>query len=104
MSKARAYVYSGDWVADCPRECGNVEYLFDGDKRRASFFCSYCRFISEIDWPKNAADIMGVLSLRPIPHTRNWYPQDHSVAARAAIPHGQSVGDLWEENEEHGVI
>lgn len=114
VEKARAYVYCGNWVADCPRECGNVEHLFNlanpqdpnGPRtvQKTSFFCSYCHMISEIDWPPSMNKIMEVLNRRPVPHNRNWYPQDHPVAVRHNIPHGQSVDDLWDENTEHGVV
>lgn len=112
--KAQAYVYAGDWVSDCPREgCGNVEHLFDRinpknstsprSVRRTSFFCSYCRMIAEIEWSPDEAEIMDVLSLRPVPHNRNWYPADHETAVRFRVEHGQSVQDLRNENAEHGV-
>lgn len=111
---ARAYVYSGDWVADCPRACGNVEHLYARSNPRnpASprivqlpvFSCSYCKLTdAPIDWPANMADIMAVLMLRPIPHTRNWYPQGHETAVRHRVPHGQSIDELRAENAEHGV-
>jgi hypothetical protein len=115
--RARAYVYSGDWVADCPRACGNVEHLYARSNPRnpasprvaqlPGFRCSYCKFgdtdIVPIDWPPNMADIAAVLVLRPIPHTRNWYPKDHDTAVKFNIPHGQTVDDLRAENAEHGV-
>lgn len=112
-ARARAYVYSGDWVADCPRACGNVEHLYaranprDANSPRIvqlpGFACSYCKATAPIDWPPNMADITAVLVLRPIPHTRNWYPADHDTAMQFRIPHGQSVDDLRAENAEHGV-
>lgn len=111
--RARAYVYHGDWVADCPRGCGNVEHLFDpADKRdpksprtaaRGAYQCSYCRQISSVDWPAFQDEIMAVLVRRPFPYNRNWYPSGHDVALRFGLPHGQSVADLIEENAEHGV-
>ena len=112
--KARAYVYGGDWVADCPRECNNVEHLFDLSRprdpssprtvRKTSFFCSYCKFIADIEWPDNMHEIVDVLSLRPVPHNRNWYPKDHPVAVRHRLPDGQSMEELRDENAEHGVM
>jgi hypothetical protein len=108
--RARAYVYSGDWVADCPTGDNNVEHLFrrqsPGGPRvlRADFFaCSVCGHEAFIDWPDNWLDISQVLALRPNPVTRNWYPADHPVAVKFRIPHGQSLRDLAYENEEHGV-
>lgn len=108
---ARAYVYNGMWVADCPAECGGVEPLFEAKRkggprvvRRTLFHCSYCHHAtSSIDWAPNEADIMAVLELRPIPHNRNWYPQDHPTAIRFRVEHGQSVQDLRDENAEHGI-
>lgn len=112
-SRARAWVYAGEWVADCPREgCNNTEYLYGPSRpgaartvRRASFHCSSCRMLADIDWPSDSVmdGIMAVLAKRPVPHTRNWFPQDHPVAVRARIPHGQSVEDLRAENIAHGV-
>lgn len=110
---ARAYVYSGDWVADCPRGCGNTEHLFrrtnPSDSRsprlvqEAEFHCSYCGLTAQVEWPGDMPGIMRVLMLRPVPHNRNWYPENHDVALRFKIPHGQSVRELREENAAHGV-
>lgn len=110
-ASARAYVYGGMWVADCPQDCGGTEPLFEPRRkggprtvRRTLFHCSYCKFATNrIDWPAAEEQIMAVLSLRPIPHTRNWYPSGHPVAVRFGIPDGQSVRDLQDENAEHGV-
>lgn len=114
-SFARAYVYSGDWVADCPNGCGNVEFVTDkpprlrgaigcwGD-RKDLYVCSYCGYMTNsIRWPDNADQIEAVLDRRPIPHTRNWYPAGHSTAVRLRIPDGQTVAELETENMEHGV-
>jgi hypothetical protein len=112
-ARAQAYVYAGDWVADCPRGCGGVEHLYDRANprnpasprvvQRTGFHCSYCQMTADIDWPTNLAEITTVLMLRPVPHTRNWYPADHDVAVRFRIPHGQTVDELRAENHEHGV-
>ncbi|MGW2213287.1 hypothetical protein [Streptomyces sp. NPDC001781] len=108
---ARAYVYSGDWVADCPRDdCGNTEFLHRATRRGgprdvalAFFQCSHCGAQADIVWPGDHLGILAVLSRRPVPGTRNWYPADHPVAVRFGLPHGQTVRDLQDENEEHGV-
>lgn len=116
-ARARAYVYAGDWVADCPRACGNVEHLYLRANRRdpnaprvvqaPSFYCSYCKLGNAetvpIEWPPDLADIMAVLMLRPVPHTRNWYPKDHDTALKYRVLHGQTVDELRAENAEHGV-
>jgi hypothetical protein len=117
--ETQAYVYNGDWVADCPREgCSGAEFLFDvvhagypagpGNPRtvrKAAFTCSNCLAIALIGWPDEAtmAQVMEVLALRPVPTTRNWYPKDHPGAVRFRIPHGQSVAELREENAAHGI-
>lgn len=98
--EALAYVYSGMWVADCPRGCNNTEILH----RTTEYHCTYCSFSTDhVVWPENKEQIDAVLGLRPIPHNRNWYPKDHPVAVRFRIPHGQSVADLKQENLDHGV-
>jgi hypothetical protein len=119
MADARAYVYNGDWVADCPRDgCANAEHLFglrypqrpqainnSRDVRLAAFCCSNCQQLARIDWPPDGemAEITEVLNLRPVPQNRNWYPQDHPGAVSFRIPHGLSVDDLRRENADHGV-
>lgn len=108
---ARAYVYNGEWVADCPRPgCGNVEFLYRPSRRggprdvvQSVYQCSYCGMQADITWPDNQHAILAVLARRPLPNTRNWYPTDHPVAVRFGLPHGQSIKDLEGENEEHGV-
>ena len=111
LPPAHAYVYSGEWVADCPREgCANVEYLYRAtrmggprDSKLPFFQCSYCGAQSTINWPRREHEIMSALIVRPVPNTRNWYPKDHPVAINFRLPHGQSVKELQDENEEHGV-
>lgn len=108
---ARAYVYAGDWVADCTRPgCGNVEYLYAPSApggvrhlRKPIFMCSNCGMQAVVDWPDHEMEILSVLSRRPVPQNRNWYPQDHPVAVNFRLEHGQSIRDLLDENEEHGV-
>jgi len=120
---ARAYVYAGDWVADCPRNeegtrstdyrrrvCGNVEFLYQAQTmggarvlRRPFYLCSNCGMQAMIDWPDNEHDILAALSVRPVPQNRNWYPADHPVAINFRLPHGQTVKQLRDESAEHGV-
>lgn len=108
---ARAYVYAGEWVSDCPRAgCGNVEYLYTPSVpggarhlRKPIFLCSNCGMQAVIDWPDHEMEILSVLSRRPVPQNRNWYPKDHPVAINFRLEHGQSIRDLLDENEEHGV-
>jgi hypothetical protein len=115
---ARAWVYAGEWVADCPRPpdpitkkgCGGVEFLYQPQRpngprtlRKPIFMCSNCGWQAVIDWPANEHAIMQVLARRPLPQSRNWFPADHPLAVNSRIPHGQSVQDLEDENESHGV-
>lgn len=116
---ARAYVYAGDWVADCTRPgCANAEHLFElrypgrqasavnlRERRRPMFHCSYCQQMDTIDWPSAAFQdgVREVMAARPLPHTRNWYPKDHEMAVRAGIPHGQSLDELRQENRANDV-
>lgn len=114
---ARAYVYAGEWVADCPRPgtagqqgCGNVEFLFRRSRMGGPrdvpldfYTCSHCGMQAAVSWPDNTHALLAVLSRRPVPGTRNWYPADHPVAVRFGLPHGQSVADLEAEAAEHGV-
>lgn len=111
---ARAYAYSGEWVADCPRECGSVEFLFDhavpGDlrsprlTRKTIFYCTYCSQVADIEWAEHEDLIMAELRKRPIPHTRNWYPRNHPVAVKHNIAHGQTLEELAAESRENGVF
>jgi hypothetical protein len=101
-NRARAYVNHGRWIADCTRpHCANAEKLAPW---QATFHCSNCRQVAEVEWPGNADELWAVLELRPVPQTRNWFPTGHELALRSGIPHGQSVADLEDENREYGVI
>ncbi|OLT24425.1 hypothetical protein BJF79_13870 [Actinomadura sp. CNU-125] len=109
-----AYVYSGEWIADCPSGCGNAEFVTGKHPRDrgvagtrgapyAEFVCSCCRYRCPISWPAEAGAISAVLDRRPVPHTRNWFPRGHALAVATGIPTGQSVDELLAENHDHGV-
>lgn len=117
---ARAYIYGGDWIADCTREgCASAEFLMEPIRRNAPahpignprtvrkpmFHCSYCGQTAAIDWPdpRLMAELESVLALRPLPHTRGWYPADHANAVKWGVPHGQTPDQLREENQQNGV-
>jgi hypothetical protein len=73
-------------------------------ERVAAFRCGYCGYETDsVHWPKDAELILDILDCRPIPHTRNWYPEGHITAVRSGTPDGQSVADLVKENSEHNV-
>lgn len=101
--RARAHVNHGKWIASCPYEhCANAERL---RPRQPEFFCTNCEQAPvPVEWPADADDIWTVLSLRPVPQTRNWYPFGHVDALSWGVPHGQSVADLIEENVAHGLL
>lgn len=111
LRPVHAYVYEGQWVADCPAGCGSVEFLYTQsrmngprDVRRTFFQCSYCGYASDhMVWPRREHEIIEILMRRPVPRNRNWYPKDHPVAIQFRLPHGQTPEDLRAENEEHGV-
>lgn len=115
---AMAYLYHGDWVGDCPTEgCANTEFLFQyegqsapsstvpGATRKNVLLCSYCHAVAGITWPPLEFMMLAaaVVSRRPLPHNRNWYPQGHPNATAWGLETGQTVRELQEENEAHGV-
>lgn len=97
-NKARAYCNWGRWIADCPADCGGALALEPG---QAVFHCPECHQLSETEWPKDPDGIWEALSERPVPNTRNWFPEGHTLALRAGCPHGQTVAQLNDETEEN---
>jgi hypothetical protein len=53
--------------------------------------------VAPIEWPADAEEIWAVLLQRPVPSTRNWYPDGHAEALRMRLPHGQTPADLLDE-------
>lgn len=102
--RTHAYINAGRLIADCPYGCGNAELVGDESGPTVStFLCSYCKALSGLDWPDDLGDILAVLALRPIPHTRNWAPAGHRQIRGTPHEAGQSVQDLMDENADHGV-
>lgn len=97
-ARARARVNHGRWIADCPRRyCANATRLQPG---QATFHCGGeggCQTVAPIEWPADADGIWAVLLERPVPGTRNWYPDGHTEALRMGLPHGQTVAELRDE-------
>lgn len=83
-----ARVYSGRWIVDCP-VCNNAERL---DFDTPVWSCNNCWVQHEISWPTHelASGIVRLLSMRPVPMTRNWFPHE-------------TLHDLLAENVEHGI-
>lgn len=99
--KSDVYYNYGRWVVDCPREYCNSAEKVDGGQQLER--CTNCLQDIEITWPTDWVDIASVLDLRPVPNTRNWFPPDHRLAIASGAPSGQSVQDLVEESNAHGV-
>lgn len=101
-TRARARVNHGRWIADCPRRhCANAMRL---DPRQATFHCGGeggCQMVAEVEWPADADGIWAALQERPVPGTRNWYPDGHVEALRLGLPHGQSPADLRDETRQY---
>ena len=101
---AFAYVNAGRLIADCPNLCGNAELIDETEAPRFNeFVCSYCGMRARIDRDPELSEILAVLSLRPIPHTRNWAPAGHRQVKGTPFEQGQSVLDLMNENATHGI-
>lgn len=101
-ARARARVNHGRWIADCPRRyCANAVRL---QPRQSTFHCAGeggCQMVAPVDWPTDADEIWGALLERPVPGTRNWYPQGHVEALQLGLPHGQSAADLRDETRRY---
>ncbi|MBE4735686.1 hypothetical protein [Streptomyces caniscabiei] len=101
-NRARARVNHGRWIADCPRRyCANAVRL---TPRQGTFHCAGeggCQMIAPIDWPPDAEEIWNALMERPVPGTRNWYPDGHTEAVRMGLPHGQTPEELQEETRHY---
>lgn len=99
---ARARVNHGRWIADCPRRyCANAIRL---EPHQSTFHCSGlggCQMVAGIEWPADADDIWQALLERPVPTTRNWYPDGHVEAVRLGLPHGQTADDLRTEQRQY---
>jgi len=89
------------WVARCPRLfCTNAEGFgpqqdgVAGGLTGQAFHCREvyggCGLTCAADWPPNVAQIERLLSVRPVPSTRNWLP-------------GEPVVNLLCENIERGL-
>lgn len=98
MLRAVAFVDTGLWVAKCPRpHCNGAEHFgphpltgYVGGLTARGFTCANCHWQGPVGWPPNVDDINFLLSLRPVPDTRNWLPHE-------------TVHDLLAENATHGV-
>lgn len=103
---ARAYCNWGRWVADCPNEF--CTYAFELQPGQDRYVCRNrqgkgCGAEAPIEWPPDPAGIEQELQRRPVEATRNWFPQDHTLALLTGSPHGQTVADLRAEAEMNGV-
>lgn len=100
MTDVPTVVHQGMVIAHCPRQyCNNAEAVMPGQD---GFYCTNCRYVGTLIWPDDLAAIMAELDRRPVPQTRNWYPEGHWKAIAWGIPTGQSVADLQAEFAEYG--
>ncbi|MDX3311595.1 hypothetical protein P1S61_21525 [Streptomyces sp. ME08-AFT2] len=101
-TRARARVNHGRWIADCPRPyCANAMRLQPGE---AAFHCGGeggCKLVAEVEWPADAVGIWAALEERPVPGTRNWYPDAHAEAVQLGLPHGQTATELRDETRQY---
>lgn len=85
---AKARVYAGDWIADCP-VCNSAA------KREVDdpvWTCQDCDTAHEVVWPSQEMryGVARLLMLRPVRHNRNWFPWE-------------TLHDLLAENVAHGI-
>jgi hypothetical protein len=83
-----ARVYAGNWIADCP-VCRSAAVRWFGDPR---WECRDCGMTVEVLWPTDQlrAGVERLLMMRPLQHTRNWFP-------------GETLHDLLAENIQHAI-
>lgn len=99
--KAKVWMYQGQWVADCPRGCGNVEKYgrcddgTTGGLDRNRFYCRLshggCGLTCVPDWPYRRAEIETLVLGRPFRDNQNWRPDEDLL-------------DLLRENLTHGIV
>jgi hypothetical protein len=86
-------VNHGRWIIRCPW-CFSASMANRTDPR---FYCVECGNIGaqgkwvKVIWPDTVAEIEAVLSMRPDPRTRHWWPHE-------------TLMDLLAENEQHEVM
>lgn len=82
----------GRWLARCPAPwCTNAVAL---ERFQLEFACAGmdgCGCVTDVVWPPDPAAIELLLTMRPVPRTRNWLP-------------GESLEDLLAENATHGIV
>lgn len=60
-----------------------------------------CQMVAGVEWPSDVDGIWEALLERPVPGTRNWYPDSHVEALKLGLPHGLSPAELRDETREH---
>jgi hypothetical protein len=97
---AHPYMDWGVWKARCPRQsvgCSNAEHYgadpvsgHVGGLTDHGFRCGHCRLECPAEWPRTRPVIERLLSVRPVPSTRNWQV-------------GEPIKNLLAENIQHGL-
>lgn len=101
--QSQVYVNWGRVVADCPYGCGTAYRIEYGTEAMRCDGDGGCGQSFSLIIPDNLEAIMRELVKRPLPNTRNWFPDGHKMALENHLPHGQSVADLAAERELESV-
>lgn len=114
MMSAEAYLNHGRWVVECPEPgCHDARMAHRMDpvsglpttERLESETCANRHTFRVVLPPERlAAQIMAAVGERPNEADRSWYPRDHPRAVLSGQPHGQTVAELVEENEEVAAV
>lgn len=74
------------------------------DPGQTGFHCAGeggCQLLAEVEWPPDPEAIWAALAVRPVPSTRNWYPDGHPEAVKLGLAHGQTAADLRDETRQY---
>lgn len=95
---ADAYINHDRVVVDCPYGCGNAYKLM---KNTSVILCEEpkggCGQEFQVRVDDKMSDLLAELRKRPAKTNRNWFPENHPLAVRGNMPHGQTVADLAAE-------
>lgn len=99
--KSQVYINWNRFVAECSADgCGDAREVQPGQVAES---CVNGHRM-QLDWPKNAPQVMATLADRPNQRNRNWFPEGHPLALMTGQPHGQSVAELKAEAKESAAL
>lgn len=82
----------GRWVARCPAPwCTNAMQVTPGQDAFVCAGLGGCGCGADVVWPTDPDAIELILTMRPVPATRNWLP-------------GETLEQLVLENAAHGIV